>query len=80
MWDRHELGECQPSEESNVRSLKIGHLKLYSFCAEIFPSPEGHREKALADGGYCYTRDNPMERSSTGAQQRPGSPHLVESL
>jgi hypothetical protein len=48
MWDRHELGECRPCQESIVRSLKISDLKLYSFRVEIFPSPEGHEESDLA--------------------------------
>jgi hypothetical protein len=72
MWDCLELGECRPSQESIVRSLKIDDLKLYTFYVEIFPSPEGHGENDLADGGYCYTRDYAIERSPTGLQQRPG--------
>jgi hypothetical protein len=72
MWDRHELGECRPSQESILRSLKIDDLKLHSFHVDIFLSPEGHVENNLADGGCCYTRDYAMERSPTGAQQRPG--------
>jgi hypothetical protein len=39
MWDSHELGEYWPSQESGVVSLKIGDLKLYSLCVEIFPTP-----------------------------------------
>jgi hypothetical protein len=68
MWDHHELGECQPSQESIVRSLKISDLKLYGLCAEIFLNPEGYGKSDLADGGCCCTRDYAMKRSSTGAQ------------
>jgi hypothetical protein len=71
MWDHHELGECWPSQESIVRSLKIGDLKLYGLCAEIFPSTEGYGKSDLADGGCCCTRDYALKRSSIGAQQRP---------
>jgi hypothetical protein len=72
MWDRHELGECRPSQESVVCSLKIGDLKLYSFCVEIFLSPKGHEKNDPTDGGCCCTREYAMKRSSTGVQQRPG--------
>jgi hypothetical protein len=74
MWDHHKLGVCRPSQESVVRNLKIGDLKLYSFRAEIFPSPKGHGENDLADGGCCCTEDNTMERSPTGAQQDLDNP------
>jgi hypothetical protein len=80
MWDHHELREGRPSQESVVHSLKIDDLKLYSLCAEIFLSPEGYRKRNLTDWGCCCTRDYAMERSPTGAQQRPGKPHLVKSL
>jgi hypothetical protein len=72
MWDHHELGECQLSQESIVRSLKISNLKLYSLRAEIFPSPKGYGKSDLTNGGCCCTRDYAMERNTTGAQQRPG--------
>jgi hypothetical protein len=72
MWDHHELGECQSSQGSIVCNLKIGNLKVYSFHVEIFLSPEGHGENDLADGVCCCTKDYAMERSPTGAQQRPG--------
>jgi hypothetical protein len=71
MQDHHEFGECRSSQESVVRSLKIGDLKLYSLRAEIFSSPEGYGKRDMTNGGCCYTRDYAMERSSTGAQQRP---------
>jgi hypothetical protein len=50
MRDRLELGECRPSQESIVYSLKIGDLKLYSLRAEIFLSPKGYRKRDLTDG------------------------------
>jgi hypothetical protein len=80
IWDRHELGECQPSQERVVRNPEIRDLKLYSLHAENFLSPEGYRKRDLANGGHCYTRDCAMERRTTGVQQRPGYAHLVESL
>jgi hypothetical protein len=49
MWDRHGLGECRLSQESIVRILKIGDLKLYSFCVEIFLSPKGYEKRDLTD-------------------------------
>jgi hypothetical protein len=52
MWDCHELGECQLSQESVVRSIKIGDLKLYSLHAEIFLSPDGYEKRNLIDRGY----------------------------
>jgi hypothetical protein len=62
----HELGECQPSQESVVHSLKIGNLELYSFSLEVLSSPEGYRKRDLTDG-HCYcTGDYVVERSSTG--------------
>jgi hypothetical protein len=67
MWDHHEFGECRPSQESIVHSLKIGDLKLYTFRAKNFPSPEGYMKSDLTDGGCCYTRDYATERSPTGA-------------
>jgi hypothetical protein len=67
MWNRHDFGECRPSLESVVCSLKISNHKLYSFCAEIFPCPEGYGKSDLTDGGCCSTRDYAMERSPTGA-------------
>jgi hypothetical protein len=72
MWDRHELGEYWPSQESGVVSLKIGDLKLYSLCVEIFPTPEGYDKSDLTDGSCYCTRDYAIERSLTGVQQRPG--------
>jgi hypothetical protein len=72
MWDCHKLGECQPSQESIIQSLKMGDLKLYGFRVEIFLCPEGHGENDLANGGCYCTRDYAMERSPTGAQQRLG--------
>jgi hypothetical protein len=67
MRDRHELGVCQPSEESIIRYLKIGDLKQESSCGN-FPSPKGYGKIDLTDLGHCYTRDYAMERYSTGAQ------------
>jgi hypothetical protein len=72
MEDHHELRECQPSQEKVVYSLKISDLKLYSLRAEIFLSPEGYRKRDLTDRVHCCTKDYAMERSLTGAQQRPG--------
>jgi hypothetical protein len=72
MWDCYELGECRPSQENVVCSLKIGDLKLYSLRVEIFLSPEGYVKRDLTNGGRCCTRDYAMERKLTGAQQRPG--------
>jgi hypothetical protein len=72
MWDQHEFGECHTSQESILRSLEIGDLKLNSFHAEIFPSPEGYEKSNLTDGGCCCTEDYVMERSPTGAQHRSG--------
>jgi hypothetical protein len=72
IWDLHELGECRPSQESIARSLEIGDLKLYSLCAEIFLSPEGHGESDLADGGCYCNRDYAIKRSPTEVQQRHG--------
>jgi hypothetical protein len=72
MQDHHELGECWSSQESDVRSLEIDDLKLYSIRAEIFLSPKGYGKRDLIDGGCCCTREYAMERSPTGAQQRPG--------
>jgi hypothetical protein len=80
MWNRHKLGECQPSQEIIVRSLKISNLKLYGLHVEIFLSPEGHGKSDLADRGHCCTMNYAMERSPTKAQQRLGYPHLVKSL
>jgi hypothetical protein len=71
MRDRHELGECRSSQESIARHLKIGDLKLCSLHAEIVLSLEGYEKSDLIDGGHYYTRDYAMERSPTGAQQRP---------
>jgi hypothetical protein len=67
MWNRHELGECRPSQESVVRSLKISHLELYSFSSEVLPSPEGYGKRDLTDGRRCCTGDYTMERNLTGA-------------
>jgi hypothetical protein len=66
--------ECQhwPSQESVVRSLEIGGLKLYCLCAEFFLSPKGYSKGDLADRGRCCTRDYGMEGSPTGAQQGLG--------
>jgi hypothetical protein len=63
MWNRHKLGECQSSQESVVRSLKIGDLKLYGLHVKIFPSPEGHGKSDLAIGGCCCTMGYVMERT-----------------
>jgi hypothetical protein len=54
-----------------VQQPQFGDLKLYSFHAKIFPSPEGHKENTLVNGGCCCTKDYAMERSPTGMQQRP---------
>jgi hypothetical protein len=67
MQNWHELGECLSSQESIVRSLKIGHLELYIFSSEVLPS-------------HCCTRDYNMERISSGVQKRSRQPRLVESL
>jgi hypothetical protein len=72
MWDRHELGECRPSQKSVVHHLKINDLKLYSLCVEIVLSPEGYGKSDVTDGSRCYTRDYALEWSPTRAQQRPG--------
>jgi hypothetical protein len=53
----HKLGECQSSEECIIRHLKVCYLKLQVFCMDVFPSPKGHRESNLADGGHCCTMD-----------------------
>jgi hypothetical protein len=78
--NRHELGECQPSKESIVHSLKISHLELYSFSSEVLPSPERYGKRDLTDGRRGCTGDYAMERSLTSAQKRSRHPHLVESL
>jgi hypothetical protein len=67
VWNCHKLGECRPSQESVIRSLEIGNLKLFGLCVEIYPSLEGHGKSDLVDGGRCYTRDYAMEGSPTGA-------------
>jgi hypothetical protein len=79
MWNCHELGECWPSQESIVRSLKIGHLELYIFSSKVLPSPEGYGKRDLTDGRCCCTRNYTMKRSPTGAQKRYKQPHLIES-
>jgi hypothetical protein len=66
MWNCHELRECWPSQESVVRGLEIGDLKLFVFHAEVFLSPKGYGKEDLDDGGCCYPRDNAMEGSPTG--------------
>jgi hypothetical protein len=71
MWDRYELGECRPSQENVVRSLKIGDLKLYSLRVEIFPSPEGYVKRDLTNGGRCCTRDYAMERACNNGEGTP---------
>jgi hypothetical protein len=78
MQNRRELGECQPSQESIVRSLKIGHLKLYSFSSDVLPSLEGCGKRDLNEGRPCCIGDYTMEWSPTCAQKRSGHPHLVE--
>jgi hypothetical protein len=80
MRDRHELGECRSSQESVVRSLEIGDLKLYSLRIEIFLSLKAYGKRDLTNGGSCCTRDYAMERSLTGVQQRPRQLHRVKSL
>jgi hypothetical protein len=80
MRNRHELGECWPSRESVVRSLKIGHLESYIFSLEVLPSPEGYGKRDLTNGCCYCTRDHTMERSQTCEQNRSRQPHLVESL
>jgi hypothetical protein len=69
MRNRHELGECWPSQERVVRSLKISHLKLYIFSSEVLLSPKSYGERDLTNGHCCCTRDYTMERSLTGAQE-----------
>jgi hypothetical protein len=59
----HKLGECRPSQEIVIHSLKISDLKLYGLCAEIFLSLEGHGKSDLADEGHCCTRDYAMDGS-----------------
>jgi hypothetical protein len=67
MQDRHELEECHPSQESVVCHQEISDLKLYSFCAEMVPSPEGYgMSDMINEGRYC-TREYAMERSPTRA-------------
>jgi hypothetical protein len=67
MGNYHKLGECWPSQESIVHSLKIGHLKLYSFSSEGLLSPEGCGKRDLSNGHRCYTMYYTMERSPTDA-------------
>jgi hypothetical protein len=66
--DLHELGEWRSSQESIVRRLKIGDLKLSTLHAEIVPNPEGYGKSDLIDRGHCCTRDYAMERSPTEVQ------------
>jgi hypothetical protein len=58
MWDCHEFGECRPSQESIVRSLKISDLKLYSLRAEIILSLVGYGKRDMTNGGSYCTRDH----------------------
>jgi hypothetical protein len=67
-------GECQPSQESIIRSPKISGLKLCGLHAEIFLSPKGYREGDLANRGRCCTGDYAMEGSPTGAQRDLDNP------
>jgi hypothetical protein len=80
MQNCHEYGECRPSQESVIHSLKIGHLELYSFSSDVLLSPEGYGKRDLTDGCRCCTRDYTMERSPTSVQKRSRQPHMVESL
>jgi hypothetical protein len=80
MQDYHEFGERWPSQESVVRSLEIGYLKLYVFCAEFFSSLEGYGKGDLANEGYCCPRDYAMEGSLTGTRHGSRQPHLVKRL
>jgi hypothetical protein len=73
--DCHELGECRPSQESIVHSLK-----LYVLRAKVFLSPEGQGKEDLANGCCYCPRDYAMKGSPTRMQQGPGQPHLVEGL
>jgi hypothetical protein len=49
----HEFGECRPSQESVVRHLEVGYLKMQVFSAEIFLSPEGYGKSGLTDRSCC---------------------------
>jgi hypothetical protein len=80
VWNRHELGECRPSQEGIVRSLKTENLKLYGFNSDVLPCPEGYMKRDLTDGCHCYTGDYTMERSPTGPHKRSRQPHLVKGF
>jgi hypothetical protein len=80
MQNRYELGKCWSSQESIVRNLKIGDLKLYSSSLEVLPSPEGYKKRDLTDGHRCCTGDYTMERSPTSVQKRSRQCHLIKSL
>jgi hypothetical protein len=80
MRNRHQLDECRPSQQSVVRSLKIIHLKFYSFSLEVLPSLEGYGKRDLTDGHRCYTGNYTVERSPTSGQKRSRQPHQVKSL
>jgi hypothetical protein len=67
MQNHHELGECWPSQESIVHSLKIGYLELYGFSSEVLLSPKGYGKRDMTDGHRCCTGDYTMQRSLTGA-------------
>jgi hypothetical protein len=80
MRNCHEPGDCWPSQESVIHSLKINHLELYIFSSKVLSSPEGYRKRDLTDGSCYCTIDYTMERSLIGAQKSSRQPHLVESL
>jgi hypothetical protein len=76
----HALGERRSSQESIIRSLKIGYLKLYGLSAKVFLSPESYGKSNLIDEGCYCTGDYAMEGGLTSAQKRLGQSHLIESL
>jgi hypothetical protein len=80
MRNCHEPGDCWPSQESVIHSLKINHLELYIFSSKVLSSPEGYGKRDLTDGSCYCTIDYTMERSLIGAQKSSRQPHLVESL
>jgi hypothetical protein len=70
MRNCHKLCECWPFEESVAHHLKVGYLQLQVLSTEIFPSPKGHGNGNLTDGGYHCPRDYAVEWSLTGVQRR----------
>jgi hypothetical protein len=74
VWNCHKLGECRPSQESVIHSLKISDLKLYGLCAEIFPSSEGHRKSDLANGVIAAPGTMPWKRARLGHSKNLDNP------